>query len=155
MDPLTAIMIGGTVLNIAGQYEANLAQAKRELINARFYKEQASLINLAGERRAYIAKREYANKYSQQVSAAAGSGVDIGGSVANTIAQTLADRVLELEAIKKDTEIQMKMAYLRSDEASTTAGTLSSARYNIMQGAGTLLTSFAQTQGFGTLKKGV
>lgn len=154
MVPLI-LMAAGTVMQMGGQYAANMEQARLEKQNAKFYEEQAEFARVAAMRQEAIAGFEYTHRIGEQIGNYAASGVDAGsGSAAITIGGTVANALNEIWSIKKKGDIETKLARLRGVQSADTAKMLSSGGYNLMQGAGTLLNNYANTQGFGTLKKG-
>jgi hypothetical protein len=139
-----ALMASGTALKVIGQYQANMAQAKQELANAEFYKMQADFAKEAEFRAAALAAKNYEYTKGAQVSAYAKGGVDISGSAAGVVAQTMADKVSELLAIKRKGDIEYKLAYSRARQSEKQAATLQDTWYNLQQAGGTTLTSAAQ-----------
>ncbi len=139
-----ALMAAGTALQIFGQYQANMAQAKQELANAAFYKAQAEFAKESEFRQADIAAKEYEFRKGAQISAYAKGGVDISGSAAGVVSQTLADKVSELTAIKRKGAIEYRLAMSRSKASTSMANTLQSFEYNFLQAGGTALTAAAK-----------
>lgn len=139
MIPL-ALMAVGTALQIYGQYSANQAQSEQERQNAEFYDEQAKFAREAMFRQSAIASQEYEFRKGAQFSAYAKGGVDISGSAAVVLADTLANKVEELTAIKRKGGMEVKLAHMRANQSRDQADTLSSFEYNFTQGMGSLLT---------------
>lgn len=138
------LLIAGTALQMYGNYMANMNQATAEMENARFYEAQAEFVQQAKYRELDIAASEYTFKIGSQVSAAAKGGADVGsGSVFNTIANTHANKVAELVAIKRKADLDYTLAQGRASAASRNADFLSSPGYNLVQAGGTALTSYA------------
>ncbi len=144
-----ALMAVGTGLQIAGQWSANLAQAKQEAQNAQFYKEQAEFARLSEQRAQAIAEFDYTYKIGQQVGNYAASGVDMSGSASITMGGTIANYINEAFAIKKKGELDFKLAMSRSKLSSENARTLSSVGYNLMQSGGSLIKAYGASEGFG------
>ncbi len=138
------LMAAGTALQVAGQYQANMAQAKAELQNADYYRAQADFVRQAQFRQADITAREYTARKGLQVSAYAKGNVDLSGSAATVVAATLAEQVEELTAIKQKGELDYKLAIMRSRQSTQQAETLSSFEYNFFQSGGTLLSGLAR-----------
>lgn len=134
-----ALMAAGTALQMYGQYQANLSQARAEIINAKYYQDQADFARAAQYRQADIASRAYSARIGMQASAFAKGGVDISGSAAGMIAETAAQKVDELQAIKLKGDMEYRLAILRSRGAQTRADELTDPVNNLMQ-AGTILT---------------
>lgn len=138
------LMAAGTALQIAGQYRANLAQAKAELQNAEYYEDQAAFVQAATTRQSLIAERQYGQLQGAQLGAYAKGGVDISGSAASVIAETAARKIEEITAIRYKGQLDYKLAKLRAGQARETSETLSDPGYNLMQAGGTLLTNFGK-----------
>lgn len=135
-----ALMATGAALQIWGQYSANQAQAEQERQNAAFYDEQAKFAQESALRQSALASQEYEFRKGAQFSAYAKGGVDISGSAAVVLADTLANKVNELNAIKRKGEMEVKLARMRGAQSSDQADMLSSPGYNLLQTSGTLLT---------------
>ena len=146
----------GTGMQIFGQLQANMAQARQEIENAKFYEEQAKFALEAMHRQEDIASRQYEARKGAQVSAYAKGGVDLSGSAALTIAETVAQKAEELSAIKRKGELDYKLAKLRARSSQAQGEMLQSTEYNFMQAGGTALTAYAQAgaPGFGKGKTG-
>ena len=145
-----ALMAGGTALQIAGQYRANLAKARAAKANAAWYDEQAEFAAESMRRSLRLTEARYAQAFGAQSSAYAASGVDVGsGSALNVLAGTLTDMYAELDAVRKQGELNIKLARLRGRLEATEARNLSSFGTNFMQGMGTFMTNYTATQGFG------
>lgn len=134
-----ALMAAGTALQVAGNYQANLAQSKLELQNSIFYKDQAEFAYQAGIRETDIAQRRYTSLQGAQKSAYARGGVDISGSAASVVADTVAQMHSELKAIDLKTKMDFSLAIQRSRNAEQNAAQLSDFGYNAFQAGGTLL----------------
>ncbi len=134
-----ALMAIGTGLQIFGTLRANMAQAEAEIRNARYYEEQANFVKDAMFREGQIASARYEARKGAQVSAAARGGADISGSVAGIIAETVAQKALELKAIKQKGELDWKLASMRGEMSRDTAAQLRDPMNNLLQSA-TILT---------------
>jgi len=145
-----ALMAAGTALQVYGQYQANMAQSQQEFANAEFYKAQADFARAAQFREASIASREYEFRKGAQISAYAKGGVDISGSAAATLADTLASKVEELAAIKRKGELDYSLAIARSRQSEAQGKQLSDFGYNFTQATGTLLGNAAKATDNGT-----
>ncbi len=145
MDPAT-LMAVGTVMQVAGTYQANIAQAKKEKRTAEFFQTQANFAREAMFRELHIAERQYAYRLGSQISAVAKGGADVGvGSVVNTFASTIAAQIDELLAIKRKGALDIELATLRGQGAAELAETLSSNSYNLMQASTTTLNNVAKS----------
>ena len=133
------LMMAGTALQIFGTLKANYAQAEAEIRNARFYEEQASFVKDSMFREGQIASARYEARKGAQISAAAYGGAEISGSVAGIIAETVAQKALELKAIKQKGELDFKLASMRGRMSADTAAQLRDPLNNILQAA-TILT---------------
>lgn len=141
------LMAAGTVMQMGGQYAANMAQARAERRNAKFYDEQADFARIAAQRQEALAEFDWTHKIGEQVGNYAAAGVDAGsGSAALTVGGSIANALSEIWAIKKKGDIETKLARLRGVQAGETATQLGSSTYNLMQAGGTLLNSYASMQ---------
>lgn len=140
-----ALMAAGTALQVAGQLRSNLDQAKSELQNAAFYKEQADFAWDASLREADLSRERYTQAGGAQVSAYARGGVDISGSAASVAAGTYANMANELGAIRRKGELDFKLAMARSRNAEQNAGNLKDFGYNLLQAGGTVLSNYAKS----------
>ena len=142
------LIIAGTVLQMAGQYGANLAQAEAELQNARFYAKQKDLATTA-----YVANlTKEAVQYNYQrgrvVSAIAGGGADVGsGSSAIKVASLAARNLAAVAQIKEQSMLDIELARSRAARSTDMATTLKSPGYNALQAGTTALTGYAQYLG--------
>jgi hypothetical protein len=148
MIPLI-LMAAGTAMQIVGNLQANRAQAEKELANAAFYKEQAKFAEDAMFRQSDIAARNYEQRKGAQLSSYAASGVDISGSAAITIAETVAQKSEEIQAIYKKGELDTRLALSRARSSEAMAATLNDPMYNLMQGGGSALTMASKWDGKG------
>lgn len=148
MDPVTIALIGGGLLLQAyGNYSANMAQAEAAKRNAAFYREQADFAKKAGERQQMIFERDTQIQYGEQLSAYAKAGVDTQSS-SLFLAKQLLFRQQESFAIKKEADMNVRLAMLRADESMRNADQLSDPTMNAIQALGPLLT-FAGKAGLG------
>lgn len=145
--PAPLILAAGTTLQLIGQWGANIQQAIAEKANAQFYREQEQFARLASERAEQVAAFDYSYKIGEQVSAYAGSGVDMSGSAEVTVGGTISNAIREIVALREKGRLDVRLASMRAQQAQTTADTLSSPGYNLMQGAGTLLRSYGAYKG--------
>lgn len=142
------LLIAGLALQVGSQWAANSMKAEQELLNAKWYDEQA---NFAAESMYRALKRtevNYAQQYGSQVSAYAKGGVDVGsGSALAMISNTLASSYAELAAVKKEGEMNIKLARSRGNLARQEGNMLGSFGFNALQGAGTVLGGLAGSPG--------
>ena len=147
---LPLILMGvGTVMQIAGGINKNLEEAAQEFENAKWLEEQANFARQSMFREIRRTEQEYSNKAGQQIGAYAASGVDLSGSAALTVGGTIASAYEELAAVRRKGEMDIKLASSRARLATRNAEGLSSPSTNIMQGAGTLINNYTNTNGFG------
>lgn len=138
------LMAAGTALQVIGQYQANMDQAQAELQNAQFYQRQADFAKQAEYRAASLANREYSYRKGAQISAYAKGGVDLSGSASSVVAETAAQKIEELNAIKLKGNLEYSLAHQRSLQSSDKAAMLQDFTYNAMQAGGTILTNLAK-----------
>lgn len=143
------IMAAGAALQILGNYASNMAQAQQERINAAYYRKQGEFVRLSQMRAERLADFDYTQKIGTQVSAYAGSGVDMSGSAQITVGGTAAQMLDELFAIKKKGDLDYELAMMRGTLSEDRAKVLSSLSYNVVQGATTAINAYAATDGFG------
>lgn len=142
-----ALLAVGAGMQIYQQYTGNMAQAQAELQNARFYDMQSQFAREAMSRESLISRRKYATTIGAQIGAFAKGGVSTTkGSSIGVIANTLAQQVDELDAIKKKGFMEFTLAAGRASQARDVAGTLGSAGYNVLQAGTTALTAYARTK---------
>jgi hypothetical protein len=139
-----ALMAAGTALQVVGAYNANVAQAKAEIMNADYYDKQASFALAAQFRQESLANHEYEMRKGAQIGAYAKGGVDLAGSASTNIAETLSQKVEELTAIKRKGDLEFSLANSRGLQSRGQADTLTSFQYNGTQAASTILTNVAR-----------
>lgn len=124
MIPVAAAMMGaGLVMGAMGSVKADFAQARSEMQNAAFYREQANLARISGERQRLIFDRESVILFGEQRTAFAKAGVD-SSSNSLFLAQQAFYRVQEGEAITIEKEFNVRLANLRADQSEATANSL-------------------------------
>jgi hypothetical protein len=143
------LMAGGTAMQIAGQWSANMEQAMQERVNARYHRMEAAYAQEAQQRAEDLASYTYSTRVGSQISAYASGNVDISGSASLTVGATVGMALNELHAIKEKGKMDTMLAQLRAGAADKNADTLGSFGYNFMQGTGTLINNYAKTDGFG------
>jgi hypothetical protein len=143
------LMAAGTALQVYGNLKANYDQAQAELQNAKFYEDQAQFALDAQFRAESITARNYEARKGAQISAYAKGNVDLSGSAAVTIAETVAEKAEELSAIQKKGAMDFKLARARSRMASQHAADLQDPMNNLMQASGTVLTNAASYKAAG------
>lgn len=138
------LLLIGAALQMGSQWAANSARGEQELLNAKWYDEQA---NFASENMYRALKRtevSYAMQYGSQVSAYAKGGVDVGsGSALAMISNTLASSYAELAAVKKEGEMNIKLARSRGQLAQDEGKMLTSFGYNAVQAGTTAFNTYA------------
>jgi len=135
---------------MGSQISANMKAAEAARNNSKWYEEQAQLAIQSMHRQMRITETQYAQALGTQTSAYARGGVDTGsGSALGVLAGTLANGIEELAAVRKKGEMDIKLARSRSLLEADQAQQLGSFGANAMQAAGTFMTNYANTQGFG------
>lgn len=133
------LLIGvGLVMRGVGQMRANMDQAAAEEGNANFYAEQAEFARATGERQGEIFQRETGQLMGQISSAYAKAGTDTNSN-AGILAVNLLYRQQESFAIKKETEMNVRLAMLRAENARKNAENLRDSTTNFFQVAGSVL----------------
>lgn len=121
-----AIALGaGIAMQGLGKMKANADQADAEEKNAAFYREQADFAAKAGERQRMIFDRESVILFGEQASAFAKAGIDTSGS-GYFLAQQNLFRAQESNAIQEETDMNVRLATLRAEQADATADALNS-----------------------------
>ena len=149
MPAVSSIILGtvaavGTGVSIYGQVKANSAQAEAERSNAAFYQEQAEFAREAGDRTLKIFEDQAAEFFGKQKTSFAKAGVDISGSPLLALADTQRRAYEEGTALKEDTRMKVREAYLKAGASSDTADRLSSFTTNGLPAIGQVLTTGSQ-----------
>jgi hypothetical protein len=131
----------GLGLEIVGGLMANYSQARAEFQNAKFYERQAQFTQFAGRRQEFLARRNYAYLKGQQLGTVAAQGGAFTGSVNAIIADTLANEIEEIEAIRVQTGLETDLARMRAAQARSTGTLLTSPVYNAVQIGGSIVGS--------------
>lgn len=136
-----ALMAAGTAMNVMGNMRANQDKARAEAANASYYREQAAFADEAGKRAEKIFERKADRLYGQQVSAFAKAGVDIGsGSALDFLGESKALQIEERYAIKREAEMNVRLASLRANASMETSRAYGDSTNNFLQAGGTILT---------------
>lgn len=135
-----ALMSAGAAITVFGNLQANYDKATGEAENADYYYKEAGFARLASMRQAQISAQKYTYALSLQGSAAAKGGVDLSGSIANDMANTTANKVSELLAIKQKGDLDVELANSRGLRQQRDSEMLNSSGYNAIQTGKTLLT---------------
>jgi hypothetical protein len=130
-----ALMAVGTVINGYGKIKANLDQAKEEQLNAGFYRYQADYAQRAGDRQKTIFDRQSQIQYGEQFSAFAKAGIDTQSS-SIFMASEMLYRQQESNAIKEETDFNVRLATMRAEQSDRTAKALKDPMNNFLQVAG-------------------
>lgn len=130
----------GTALNIFGGLKSRADSAAAQRRNAEVLFEQADFLEQAGEREAGIFSRQLSRVEGAQISHFAKAGVDLSGSAMTRLAFNLEQGENELEAIKENTSMQVKLARLRAESSLRGAEASSDITGNILSAGGSLLT---------------
>jgi hypothetical protein len=128
----------GLVMRGIGQFKANMDQANAEDANASFYREQAEFARIAGERSADIFNRETKQLMGEIGSAYAKAGVDTT-AVSGALAVSLLYRQQEEIAIKREADLNVRLAMLRANNSAKNASNLRDPLTNILQLGGSTL----------------
>ena len=118
MDPFTAavLIISGGV-QIFGKLKANEAEADAQRQNAAFFREQQKLSQAATRREVDIFERESDAFFGSQVSAYAKAGVDLSGSILQSLTQSKQSIKSERSAIIEQGKLKANLAGMRADQA--------------------------------------
>lgn len=133
-----ALFAVATGLQVFGQWQANLAQAQAERDNAAWLMEQAQFAQEAGEREALILQNEGKQLLGEQAGTFLANGVELTGSALDVLDTTRNQIGLELDAIKRNTQMQVREATLKAASANFTSAQLSSPMNNLLQASGTV-----------------
>lgn len=137
-----AVMGAGVAINAVGKYKANIDQAAAEEQNASWYREQATFAKAQGERQRSIFDRETVTILGAQASGFAKAGAD-PSTTAYFFANEMLSRQNESNAIKMESDMNVRLAMLRADQASKTADALKDPLNNAMQMLGPGLSSMS------------
>lgn len=135
MDPFTALMIGGTALQVYGNVKANLDQAEAEAQNAVWMREQADFMAKSTQRELGIFNRESLDQMASLENTFAKSGISMVGSAFEVQRQEELKRQNELQAISDQGKMNIKEAMLKATASDNNANKLRSFGYNALQGA--------------------
>lgn len=113
MSVAAGLYVVGTVYNMYQQGEADRDQAAAEERNAAFFMEQAAFARRAGEREQAIFSRQTDQFIDAQMGRVAKSGVNFSGQTASVVAFSEYLAGLELQAIKDETEFNVRLATMR------------------------------------------
>jgi len=145
-----ALMAAGTALQIVGNYQSNISQSRAELQNARFYKEQADFASASMFRSIYLTERRFEAAKGAQISAYAKGGVDLSGSAAAMIADTVSSKIEEVNAVRLKGKMEVNLALMRSKQAQTTGEALADPMNNMIQAGSILLSNMSRAADSGS-----
>lgn len=120
---------GGTALSIFGSIHSGLAKSNAAMENSLWLEEQAAFIQEATNREYELAKQDQELVIGQQYGAYAMAGVDLSGSALDTINESFSRASLELEAIRRNGEMQVREASLKANAERNAAGDYKLAGY--------------------------
>lgn len=145
---LPAVLLAiGAGMSILSRYQGNQAQAQAELDNAEMYDRQAQFAKEAMSREALLSRRKFSATIGAQKGAFAKGGVSITqGSSIGVIANTLAQQMDEIDAIKKKGDLEFSIASARGAQSRDVARTLKDPFYNLLQAGGTALTAYGASK---------
>ena len=147
MDPLTGMLLVGGGLQIYGQIQGNLAEARAQRMNAEFYRFQAEHAAFAGRRAVDLYKTESSRFIGAQVNTLAKAGVDVGsGSALRNIIASRVAQASELNAIERQSDMDVRQSRLAAAQAQRSADRLGSGKFNAIQALGSVLQIGAQAQ---------
>jgi hypothetical protein len=135
------MLAGGTLLSAYGNIKANTDQADEERKNADYYREQAAFAKKAGERQEAIFRDESEQFYKNQAGLFARNGVAMDETV---LGDTIRKTREGIDAIRAETDANVRLALLRGQASDDKAGRLSSFGNNLLQAGGTILTGGGQ-----------
>jgi len=141
-----ALMGAGLIMKSAANAQANAAQAESAAANARFYREQAAFAEMTGERKLSVFDSESKILYGEQQSAFAKAGVDVEGS-ALFMAKSAYSRQQESIAIKRESDMNVRLAMLRADHSDQEAARLNDPNNQLMGTLGNVLSFGAAVWG--------
>lgn len=119
------VMGTGTVLKSMARAKDRQAEAGQERANAAFYREQTAFAEATGERQRMLYDRESQVLFGEQMSGFAKAGIDTGS--AEFMARELLYRSQESAAIKKEADMNVRLATLRAAAAEEAASNLEEA----------------------------
>ena len=134
-----AIMGAGMVLQAYGTHRANQDQAKSERKNAGYYMEQADYFDKVGDRQEEIFDYNSKVLVGNQVAGFAKSGVNS----AEFMARESLFRSKEVDAIRMETNKNVRAATLKADEALSNSRSLTDPGNNFLQAAGSSMSGAA------------
>ena len=135
MSAQIALMGAGLALQAYGNHQANSAQAKSERKNASYYLEQADYFDKVGDRQEEIFDYQSKVLVGDQVAGFAKSGVQS----ADFMAREALFRSKEVDAIRLETNKNVKLATMKADEAYANARSLEDPGKEFLQFAGSAL----------------
>lgn len=121
-----ALLGFGTIIQAVGNYENYQNQAANDHANASFYREQAKFAAEAGREKLQAFDNESLVLAGNQGSAFAKAGVDMS-SQANFIGNQALMRQREAYSIKSESDMNVRLANMRADNADRAAGDAGSA----------------------------
>ena len=140
-----AAIAGGTALKIMGQRRADEAQAEAERRNAEFFFEQEKFASFAAEREEDIFQEESDDFLSSQRTAFAKAGVSMSGSPLLALLDSKENIRTELNAIRKEGALRVRLAGLRASASLRKAKDIEDSKD--LRSIGTLLTGGGQAFG--------
>lgn len=127
MSPAGLAFLGvGTFISAAGKYGSMMQQSSAEHENADFYRTQAQFAQEAGDRQKAVYHRESQVLFGEQTSGFAKAGVGASNS-SFFLATQIAQRQSGEGAIDLETQLNVKLATARANEADQQASAISNA----------------------------
>ena len=142
------VIAAGTVLQFVGKAESDAAEAKAERANAKFFREQADLIELSGLQEEGLLRDEGDTLGAAQMGAFAKAGVDFSGSALLKFEETREKVNKDVLALRETVRLKRNITLGQAQEAEGRAKRLRSFKHKFLSGGGTLLSGFGQAQGF-------
>lgn len=118
---LTAIMIGGAVLQGVGTLMANSDEAKAHRANAEHAEKMAEYNQLVGDREEEMFRTELQTVLDGQEAATVKSGIDMSGSALVLMADTLSKGQEQIDDIKLKTKMNVDDAKFQASQSRSAA----------------------------------
>lgn len=121
-----ALMGAGLIMSSYGKMKAAKDQADAERANASYYREQAAYAREVGDRKEKIFSRDTKILLGDQFSSFAKAGIDTQSSV-YWMANSMVERDNEQYAIRREADMNVRLATLRAEQSDRTASDLEGA----------------------------
>jgi len=114
----------GAAISTKAQFDQMDAEAEAELINAKYFEDQAAYYKAASDRELDIFSRETDTALAAQKASFAKAGVDLSGSAIHVVADQTVLGELEKLALKQEGQFRANSAKIKADEAKRNAVSL-------------------------------